>query len=282
VEMVYGGGKGNNTARALVRLGVEAVASGFQGGYSGHFCAEAMQAEYIQTEFVFCRQATRTSLLIHEEETSTTYPIYEPGQLVEADEIQQLEETFQKLITPSSIALFCGSGQSAELANVFARLIAIAREKGARTILDSSGQSLIQGLRAKPFMLKVNNEELAECIGRALSNEEDILLAALEVHAQGIPFVAVSLGGDGFLITDGKQAWQGVLRMERVINVVGCGDSLLAGVCKCMIDGAGLDEMVRWGVACGAANTQVHGAGFIEASLVTQLLPRVTVKRLKI
>ena len=282
VEMVYGGGKGNNTARALVRLGIAAIASGFQGGYSGHFADDAMQAEGIHTEFVFCRQPTRTSLLIHEEETSTTYPIYEPGQQVDADEIQQLEERFSQLVTSDSLCLFCGSGQTSELAGVYARLITIAKEKGAQTILDSSGQSLAQGVKAKPTMLKVNNEELAECIGSSLTCKDDILRAALEVCAQGIRLVAVSLGGDGFLITDGKQAWQGVLRMEQVINVVGCGDSLLAGVCKCILEGAGLEEMVRWGVACGAANTQVHGAGFIERSLVTALLPKVAVKQLTI
>jgi fructose-1-phosphate kinase PfkB-like protein len=67
--------------------------------------------------------------------------------------------------------------------------------------------------------------------------------------------------------------------MKSIVNVVGCGDSLLAGIAKSLLEELPLPEIVRWGVACGTANTQVRGAGFIDADLVESLLPKVQIQQ---
>ncbi len=45
LEMVYGGGKGNNAARALTRLGMPVTATGFQGGSTGEFLKTIIEEE---------------------------------------------------------------------------------------------------------------------------------------------------------------------------------------------------------------------------------------------
>ncbi len=280
IEMVYGGGKGNNVARALTRLGVPVIASGFQGGYTGEYITRALNAEGIRTHFVACQQPTRTSLLIHEEETSFTYAIYEPGQEVSVEEIAALESTFASLLETTSLCLFCGSGQTPQLAQVLPRLITQAAERGVPSGVDSSGASLAASIGAKPHILKVNREELEEVSQSRLDSRDAQIRAMQFMHTQGIRLVALTLGEEGFLLSDGKETWHGVLPMEGVVNTVGCGDSLLAGVARGFVQGAALEEMLRWGVACGAANTQAQGAGFIDAALVAKLLRRVQVYRM--
>ena len=61
IEMTHGGGKGNNVARALTRIDVPVLATGFQGGYSGAFITENIESEGIQTSYAECRAPTRTS-----------------------------------------------------------------------------------------------------------------------------------------------------------------------------------------------------------------------------
>ena len=47
-------------------------------------------------------------------------------------------------------------------------------------------------------------------------------------------------------------------------------------------ENASLEEIIRKGVACGAANTQVIGAGFIDPYLVRQSVSQVTIRQIRI
>jgi len=277
VGNLYAGGKGNNVARALNRLGLEVTATGFQGGYTGDFCAQNLRAEGIQTAFTPCRVITRTSQLIIEDETGAVFPIYEPGQVVETDETEALIESVSRLLPPGAVCLLCGS---AVVADAYARIITLADQRGVRCLLDSSGQALKLGIAAKPYLVKVNADELGEYIGYKLVDRQSQVRALQETQANGIPIVAVSLGAEGLLATDGDTVWLGSLPMSNVVNTVGCGDSLLAGLTLALCNDGSLPEMVRWGVACGAANTQIIGAGFIERDVVNGLLAQVNLERI--
>lgn len=282
LAMLYGGGKGNNVARALTRLGVPVLATGFQGGYSGRYITEQLEAEGIPTAFEACTGDTRTSNLVQEEETGHSYALYEPGQEVTAEELQRFLERFEGLLPQIELVLLCGSGQTPELAASYKTMIELAAGAGKRVLVDSSGLALAAAVPAKPYMVKVNEHELAGYSGRTLADRPAQAAAMQQIHEGGVPLVALSLGPEGMLASDGEQIWWARLRLDHVINVVGCGDSLLAGVAKTLLEGGGLDELVRWGVACGTANTQVRGAGFIELETVEALLPRVEVKRLEL
>jgi fructose-1-phosphate kinase PfkB-like protein len=52
---------------------------------------------------------------------------------------------------------------------------------------------------------------------------------------------------------------------------------MLAGMAKAVLEKLSLEEVVRWGVACGTANTQQLGAGFIEKPMVRSFTSRVAV-----
>ncbi|HNO32433.1 MAG TPA: PfkB family carbohydrate kinase, partial [Anaerolineales bacterium] len=111
---------------------------------------------------------------------------------------------------------------------------------------------------------------------------DDQVRAMLDMHNGGIQLVALSRGREGLLITDGKTCMEGLLIMENVVNVMGCGDSLLAGMASVMSRSGDLESITRKGVACGAANTQVIGAGFLDPGLVQQLEAQVDLRQIKI
>lgn len=280
IEMIHGGGKGNNVARALTRLGVPVIATGYQGGHTGAFITEHLQSEGIRTDYVTCQAPTRTSTIVQVDDTGDTYPLYEPGQPVTAEEIEALRQKVRALLQTARLMLLCGSGQSELLAPVFADLIEIARQQGVRTLLDSSGETLALGIAARPYMVKVNRLELSGYLGRPLETLEAQIEGMQEVQRSGIPLVALSRGEQGLIATDGAQVIEGQLSMERIVNVVGCGDSQLAGIARELLDEAPLADLVRWGVAAGTANTQTRGAGRIDLDPVRALLPRVRVRAL--
>jgi len=280
ITSLYGGGKGNNVARALTRLGVPAIASGFQGGYSGKFITSELEKEGIKTDFVFCEEPTRTSTLLLEDETGNSFAIYEPGQAVSTDEIKQLMNKIENYMDDISLILLCGSGQTDLLETTYAEIISLAKESDKRCVIDSSGKSLYHGIQSDPFMVKVNQHELAGYLERSLDKFDDQLQAIHELQSGGISVVALSRGKDGMIATDGNDTYEAKVQVPNIVNVVGAGDSLLAGISKSLMEGENLKEIVRWGVACGTANTQVRGAGFISPDLVEEMLSLVEITKL--
>jgi fructose-1-phosphate kinase PfkB-like protein len=66
-------GKGNNAARALTRLGFAVNSTGFQGGWSGHYCTSTLRAEGVCNAFVSCATDTRGTMTIQESDTGINY-----------------------------------------------------------------------------------------------------------------------------------------------------------------------------------------------------------------
>ena len=281
ITMLYGGGKGNNVARALTRLNTPVIASGFQGGHSGEFITQELEKEGIHTDFVICKEETRTSTLLLEDETGYSFALYEPGQAVTQEEIDKLFEKITGYLDNISLILLCGSGQTELLENTYAEIILLAKKHGVRCIIDSSGKALESGINGKPYMAKVNQHELSEYYKEPLNSYEVQVKAIRGLQAQGIPIVALSRGQEGIIASNGKKTYEAKIQVDGIVNVVGAGDSLLAGISKTLMETDDLKEIVRWGVACGTANTPVRGAGFITQELVENLLTKVEIREVK-
>ncbi|MDA1372781.1 MAG: 1-phosphofructokinase family hexose kinase [Proteobacteria bacterium] len=281
VTKLYGGGKGINVARALTRLDVPVIASGFQGGHSGDFIIQELEKEGIRTDFVLCNEPTRTSTLLLEDETGDSFALYEPGQAVSQKEIDQLLQKIDAHLEEVSLVLLCGSGQTELLESTFSEIILLAKRHGKPSIIDSSGKSLDGGIDSKPDMVKINQIELSEYFKQPLNTLEEQVAAILYLQAQGISIIALSRGSEGMIATNGMETYEAKIQVNSIVNVVGAGDSLLAGVSKTLLEGGDLKEMVRWGVACGTANTQVRGAGFITKDLVERMLAQVSIWEIK-
>ena len=72
-------------------------------------------------------------------------------------------------------------------AELVPEFLALARDRGLPTLLDSSGEGLRQGVTAAPRILKVNLAEAEALLGRGVMTLED-QVAALDALAQaGVP-----------------------------------------------------------------------------------------------
>jgi fructose-1-phosphate kinase PfkB-like protein len=79
---------------------------------------------------------------------------------------------------------------------------------------------------------------------------------------------------------DGR-AWKArVLLDVPVVDAVGSGDALAGGLVLALARGDAFPEVLRLGVACGAANTLVAGAGRCRRADVERLVARAKVDQL--
>lgn len=267
------GGKGNNVARVLARLGVSVTATGFAGGHAGAFIEGELRRLGIAAEFEPIPGESRTCLVLVDEQGRSLTEIREPGPSIAPAEADRFLERFTRLAAEARAVVLSGSLPPGLPTDFYARLVAAARAAGAFTVLDTSGAALRAGLSAGPDLVKPNREELAAWAGRPLT-EAQALLAAAEAMRQaggGTGAVAVSVGAEGLLYIGPDGAWTVTPPAVAAINPVGSGDSAVAGIVAGLLEGRPLPEALRLGVACGTANAMTDSVASVDPAQVIRI-----------
>lgn len=94
--MMLAGGKGCNVARALKTLGEMPAVSGWVGGFAGQFIETELQREGIRTDFIYTDSESRTCTSILDRERGTLTEIYEAGEVIPAQKIEELKVHVRK------------------------------------------------------------------------------------------------------------------------------------------------------------------------------------------
>ncbi len=274
------GGKGFNVARALQAMGVESVAMGLVGGFTGQMLAEGINQLGIATDFVHINGESRTNTVIEEAESGRYIKVNEPGPQIEAAALGALRTRILAQLTAGSYWALCGSLPPGTPPDFYADLIALIQSHGAFACLDASGTALRLGIEAAPFLVKPNVEEAVECTGTAITTITDAQRAALAFLDQGVTLVALSLGADGLLLAQNDQLLHARPPQVAAQTPVGVGDALLAGLLYALQRKLPLPEVARWGVAAGSAAAMTPGVGVGRLEEITALAQQVTVAAL--
>lgn len=274
------GGKGNNVAKVIRLLGGEVTASGFIAGNNGAFIETEMQARGIHTAFIAASGESRVCLNIMDEASGLSTELLEQGPVVGRAQLAQLKQDLLELARNSSIVVLSGSllpGASAEL---YAELIGIVKEAGARAYLDTSGIALSAGIEAKPHFVKPNEHELAVWLGKVSLTENECIEAAKKLFDEGISQVCVTLGERGTIAVIERQVFRVSPPSIQAINTVGCGDSFVAGMAFSEACGDAPVDRLRIATAAAAANAMSERAGHIEEDVFNLYLHQVKVEPL--
>lgn len=258
---VHPGGKGINVARALVGHGVTAVAVVPTGGPDGARLAELMAEHGVPALPVPVAGDTRTNITLQEGGGITT-KVNAPGPVLGPDEVEALLSAVEHQLAGGndvSAVVAAGSLPAGAGDDLFVRLADRTGRHGVPLLVDTSGAPLACAVRAGGLeLVKPNEDELAELVGRELVTVGDVVDAAREVVALGTRTVLVSMGAHGaLLVSAGTETtwWAGG---EALVprSTVGAGDSTLAGFLAA--DGL-LPDRLRNAVAWGRAAVLLPG-----------------------
>lgn len=270
-------GKGVNVSIALRQLGHDSVVMGLAAGTFGRVLVEGLEALGYRCAFVETEGETRSNVTVIEDSTGRSMKLNESGPPASPAALAALEERLATLLSPGDIVVLAGSLPPGAPVDTYARMIDVAHGCGARVALDSSGPALAAGCRAAPDLVKPNEHEAAELLGRSLSGDLCETLRAL--RALGPQRVLLSLGAAGAAYSDGTGCWRAIPPPITEVNNVGAGDAALAGALAAWAEGAPPEGIVRMAVATGTATTCLDGTAFPEREAVEQMASRVTVMR---
>lgn len=270
------GGKGFNVTRALQALGVESMAMGLVGGFTGQMLSQGLTELGIHTDFVQIAGETRTNTVIEETASGRYIKVNEPGPTIDNTALDALHSRILTHLTPGSYWALCGSLPPGVPPTFYANLVTLIQSHGAFACLDANGEPLRLGIEAAPFLVKPNAEEAAELAGFAITSLPAARRAAAIFLQQGATLVALSLGAEGLLLAGRQQSIYARPPQVTVQTLVGVGDALLAGVLYALHHQFPLAGVARWGVASGTAAAMTAGVGVGSWAEVSALAAQVT------
>ena len=272
------GGKGVNVSRILKQLDVPTIAMGFVGGVTGQMVVEEMSQAGLKHKLVSVAGETRRCMAVVSEEDGQVTEINERGPEVPAEAWDEFRQTFQQLLTTEEVrvVVLSGSLPPGVPVDAYASLCRLSHAIGLPVILDTSGEALKEGLKARPDIVKPNREELLEAlegqkVAEALvahDSSEEFNLAAWIPAAQalrdrGARAVVATFGPNGLLAVTEEGAW--FARPPRVNgNPVGAGDAVTAALALGELEEAKWRDRIRDAAALSGAALGSGVAGSLD------------------
>lgn len=273
------GGKGINVARVAKIIGSETAAMGFVGGYTGEFIKSEVEKQGIKSLFTDIKGETRTCVNISDT-SGKSGEILESGPEISEEEKKEFIKEYTKNIELYEVICLSGSLPKGLTSEFYAKLVKIAKDKGKKVIVDTSGKALEEILDAKPYMVKPNDDEIAVLMNKEIKSDKQIKGALLFLFEKGVEVPFISLGKEGAAAMIDKKCYKFIPPSLTAVNTVGSGDSSVAGVAVGIDMGYTMENAIKLGMAAGAANTQFEQTGFVTKEMVDKIFSLVTVKEI--
>ncbi len=272
------GGKGLNVTKVLKQLDADVVATGIIGGKNGEWIQENLKKLGIKEEFYVSSAETRVCIAVLAKHSETE--ILESGEELADSDLRAFEKKFMELVEKSDVITMSGSLPKGMEAGYYQKLVELVNRKGKKVILDTSGKSLLEGVKGKPYLIKPNFDELEYVLGESIDGRDKIKKAVEKLKNLGAQNVLVSLGGEG-AIYFGEEILKITIPKIKINNTVGSGDSSVAGFAKGLDNGLELNEVLKLSMACGMSNAQSMETGKVIPEDVKEFMENITIETLK-
>ena len=274
------GGKGINVSKAAKIAGASVTATGFTAGYAGAYVINELNKRDIKSEFINVPGESRSCINVFDTTKKTQTEFLEPGVLVTKEHEKKLLDKFEKLVQVHDIVTMSGSAPTGTSDDIYSHLIAIAKKHNKKIILDTSGQRLIDGIKAKPTLIKPNIDEIQMLAGREIKDQEDLMEIGKKIQGNGIELVVISLGKDGSMIISDEGIYRAIPPKIEAVNTVGCGDTMIAGFALGLKDNLMLVDTIRLATAMSAASALRVETGHFVKEDMEDILDKVRVIKL--
>ena len=266
------GGKGFNVSRLLIGFNTPSSALGFVGGNSGKIMEKGLQSLGIQTDFVWVDGETRTNVSIRSESKQHYVKVNEPGPTITPDGLQSMLDKIEQIAKRGDWWVLSGSLPPGCPSDIYRQIISIVQARGSKAILDTSGEALALGCQASPFLCKPNLVE-AQNLSGAFSVPAKELARA--IRDMGPANVVMSLGKEGAVYDGEEGSFSAFAPKVMEKNPIGAGDSMVGGMVWALAQGYDFRQVVRWGVACGAATASLEGTSVANKQIAEELVDQV-------
>lgn len=273
------GGKGINVSKTICELGGTSIATGFLGGNAGKTIENVLKARNIQHDFIWVEGETRTNTKVFEKNGAVT-ELNEPGPEITNEQVDELLEKLKTMADEHTLFVLAGSVPKGVNKNIYARIIKLVHEKGAKVLMDADGELFKNALQAGPDIIKPNRVELEEYAGLDYrASQKELFKLAEQLKEEGVGNVAVSMGKSGALFVLGNQRISCPALSVKAHSTVGAGDAMVAALSYAWDSGMDPEDTVKLCMAASAGAVTTVGTKPPSRTLVDELIEQVVIER---
>ncbi len=271
-------GKVINVARALAALTAgDAKTLALIGGETGDAIEREFASDGIRARWVRTHAATRTCTTLLEAGGRTT-ELVENSLPVSSDELAAFAAAYAEEVASATVAVLSGSLPSGTPHTFYRELLEITP---CPAVADIRGPELkaMLGSSRPPLVVKPNRQELAATLGEALESDRELLAGMRQLNAAGAAWVVITQGGSAVWVTSREEAYRLAPPKLPVVNPIGCGDCLAAGIAWGVAEGLQIPQAVRLGVAAAGDNLRQLLPARLDRQRVEELAAPITIER---
>ncbi len=229
----------------------------------------------IPRRWVVTESATRVCTTILERPTGAITELVEDGRPVSPAELDQFRRAYAEEVNRADVAVLIGSLPQGTPSSFYRELMEMTR---CPAVLDFRGEGLLSVLDLGPLVVKPNREELAMTVGRPLDSDGELREAMQWLNRRGARWVVVTQGAGPVWVTSESS----VHRLqpppaEEIVNPIGCGDCMAAGIAWAVRDGREMIDAVKFGMAAAAENLGELLPSRLDLATVEQSLKDVSI-----
>jgi 6-phosphofructokinase 2 len=270
------GGGGINVARVIKRLGGDVRALYPVGGITGELLRNLVDREGVASCTFPIAEETREDFFVSEVASGQPYRFILPGPRLSEREWQECLKQLAAIEPSPRFVVASGSLPEGVPDDFYARIASHTRQRGAKMILDTSGEALITAVAEGVDLIKPNLREMRELAGHEPQDAGEWEEAARALVDRGkVSVVALTMGHLGAVLVTRDR----VLRAEPIavkpVSAVGAGDSFLGALIWRLAAGHDIEDAFRQAVAAGAAALLNTGTELCRPADVEQLAKQV-------
>ena len=269
-------GKVLNVARALHHLGGPGKALVPVGGMPGQQIQDDFSRLGVPARWTTTVAPTRACTTLVETNSGVVTELVPEAPPLTPDELAEFRTAFAEEVQAAAVVVLIGSLPPQTPSGLYRDLV---EQVQGKAIIDARGPELLEALAARPFLVKPNREELERTLARSLADDSALFEAMRELHQRGAEWVVVT-GGKAPVYASGPRE---LLRLEpppaAVVNPIGCGDCLAAGIAWATAAGQEPADAIRFGLGTALDKLGRLLPGQVERDRVEALARSVTLSR---
>jgi 1-phosphofructokinase len=239
-QTIVPAGKALNVSRALAWMGRKNTAAGLWGRNDYRQMQKEVKSLWplIEVKMTTAAGDTRRNVTVVDSAKNKEMHLRCKSELACTGSLEKLRADLQKIVHKDSICVFAGAMPKGNHLDDIIGIIESCSEAGAKIVLDTSGPALRKIVQTgNIWLIKPNVRELGELMGKQIGDDPASLAGEGRKLLEKVEIVLISRGKNGAIAVTQKGTWHGKCAGHRkALSTVGCGDFLLAGFLKDLIE----------------------------------------------
>ena len=274
-------GKGLNVAAALYAQGIVSTAIVPLGGPLGEVMRGMLDSVPFHLLIVEIEGSSRINTKVTDNDSGEMTEFNGRGAQLSITELTDCSTLIMEGLVADNTVVLSGSLPPGAPPETYRDLIENIQNQGAKVVVDSSGEPLKLALAAGPDLVKPNQQEAEELLGKPLTTFGDAVSAVRNISEQGAKEVILSLGKKGVLFLDARGTMLFTKPPEvRALSTTGCGDTLVAGYLFGCQKNWSLQETAQYATAMAVGRAKIDGPTFPDSRLTKELVRKIKVSQI--